>query len=397
MEKIKKVNLRSEEEAKKKKQKKKKNVLVLILVAAVSVLGIASIFYIQNKKNQSYQAFEVINTIDLTDTDTGRYMCYKSGMLKYSRDGVEAISADGKVLWNVAYNMKDPIADVNGSYVAVADRGAKTLYIIDGSGTANEISLLYSIVDIDVAAQGITAVLTNNGTEDHIYLYGADTKDAYVDINTKTESDGYPVDIALSNDGTKLVTSYLAMNQDEVVTWLSFYNFSEVGKNYIDNLVGSYSFESIIPEVKFLSNDLVCAYRDDGFLLYSMKENPSVLVNETFTDEVVSVFSDASHIGFISKNSGQDAKYQLKLYNTSGKVLLNKGINTAYETVYISGQEIVMYDKLECSIYTITGELKFYSEFQKNANFVFNGSESDRYVVVGDESMDIIRLIQKEK
>jgi len=396
VEKIKKVNLRSEEE-KAKKKKQKRRVLTLGLLAAVSVLGIASVFYIQNKKSQNYNAFEVVDTIDLTGTGTSNYMSYKSGMLKYSRDGVEAISADGKVLWNVGYNMKDPIADVNGSYVAVADRGSKTLYIIDGSGTANEISLLYSIVDVDVAAQGITAVLTNNGKEDHIYLYGADTKDAYVDINTKTESDGYPIDIALSDDGTKLVTSYLAMNQDELVTWLSFYNFSEVGKNYIDNLVGSYSFESVIPEVSFINNDLICAYRDDGFLLYSMKESPSVLVNETFSDQVISVFSDSSHIGFIFKNSGEESKYQMKIYDTSGKVLLNKGISTAYEKVYISGQEIVMYDKLECSIYNVTGELKFHSEFQKNAKFIYNASDFDRYIVVGDDSMDVIKLIQKEK
>ena len=53
------------------------------------------------------------------------------------------------------------------------------------------------------------------------------------------------VAMALSQDGRKLVTSYLSLGNGKLESWVTFYNFGDVGQNYVDNMVGSYSFEGI--------------------------------------------------------------------------------------------------------------------------------------------------------
>ena len=72
------------------------------------------------------------------------------------------------------------------------------------------------------------------------------------------------MDVALSEDGKKLFTSYVYVDGVEVKNGLAAYNFGSVGQNEnSDRLMGGYKFaDTIIPKVEFLDNNTVCAYRD---------------------------------------------------------------------------------------------------------------------------------------
>lgn len=398
MEKIKRGNLRADELQKQKKQKKRKEIRItlLIVISLLVVITLGIFLYVKNNKN--YNAFEIAQATELTNATGATYMSYKSGVLKLTRDGAETINGEGKVLWNVSYNMKDPIAAVCGSYTAIADRGGTSLYIIDGAGNANPITLLSPIEQVEIAVQGVTAVLTSDGEYNYIKIFSMDSQDPLFDIETNTKEHGFPLEIALSEDGKKLVTSYMAIDNSSITSWVTFYNLGGVGENLLNNIAGHYNFEKkVIPQIKFLTNELICLYTDTGFLTYSMKEVPNVNTIEELEGEIESVFSNSSTLGFVLNGTTGEGGKKLVLYNYSGKRILEKNIQVSYEKVTMSEEFIVFYSALTYEFYDLKGNFLFSGAFPKNVNQIFTTNQVDSLLCIGDTSMERIQLIETKE
>ena len=57
---------------------------------------------------------------------------------------------------------------------------------------------------------------------------------------TVLSGDGCPLDISISNDGTKLAVSYVYLKNNMARTKVIFYNYSGVGKNEAGRIVGGF-------------------------------------------------------------------------------------------------------------------------------------------------------------
>lgn len=390
MEKLKRGNLRADELRRQKKSKKTKTRITIILIITIVVTIIIAI-YISYKKQKPYSSFDTVHTAELSNTAGSTYISYKSGVLKITRDGVEAMNADGKVLWNVSYNMKDPISAVCGNYAAIADRGGKTLIIINGHGEKNEITTEYSIEQVEVAMQGVTAVLTSNVGENYIDLYSFDSQNKLATMNTNTEKHGFPVEIALSQDGKKMATSYIAIDGDAIKNWVTFYSFSDYAKNLAENTAGSVSFENIVPEIRFLTNDLICIYKDNGFILYKMKELPEVVAIEDINGEIESTFSNNSMLGFIVRDKETGNK-KLTIYSYSGKKELEENIQVDYEKVVMTEKVLVFYSQLSSEFYSLKGKYLFSNTFTKNINYISATDDANQLLLISDVDIDRVQL-----
>ena len=143
------------------------------------------------------------------------------------------------------------------------------------------------------------------------------------EIQTSIDKSGYPMDIALSNDGKKLFTSYFKMDGVNIKNNLTAYNFGEVGQNEnADRMVGGYSFdEEMVPKVEFVTNDIVAAFSDSEILLYNMKEKPSERGSIKYGGEATSIFYCSEYLGYIApdKKKENDTAYILHSYDLSGK------------------------------------------------------------------------------
>lgn len=378
-------------------QRKRKNgiaiIIVFLLILAVIVAGVAY-FRRQQKK---YDHYEVVYNAELPE-GTAAYLAYKNGYIRYDRDGAQAYNALGTQLWNLAYNLKNPILNVCDGYTVVADKGSTTFYIVDASGAASRYEALDKIAQARVAAQGVTAVLTTGSEEDHIYLYEPSSSNVLVDIKTQTATNGFPITMALSPDGKKLVTSYMSIETDSWLSWVTFYNFGEVGQNYVDNMVGSYSFEALVPEIRFVSSDTVVVVRDNGFELYQMSETPKVMHTETFNSKIRSTFSDEGYTGFVLEKSEAQTADRLLLYkNSNGRKRLEMSLESEYNDIYTADEEIVLYDSLSCTILRANGDVKFRTTFDKNVNYVFSTDDAEQYLLVGDQTVERIQLKEAEK
>jgi len=359
--------------------------LGIIILIAVCILGsIAILLYKTIKENKVYTAFEVVSSSEVLSQN--KYTRYGTGYIKYNTDGAEGYR-DGRTLWNISYNMKKPIVDVCGDYCAFADKGMQTVVITDGQGGNFHINIPEKIVDISVAGQGVVAVWTDSLSVDHIYVYDINGV-LLLDIETSIAADGFPLSFDLSDDGKKLVTSYMKLG-DELTSWVTFYNFGNVGQNFAGRVVGSYSYAGkIIPEVKFVTNDRVCAFGEDRCILFRMKETPSELATQE-TVRLSAVCSDSESICLAETET--DGTSRITVFDTDGKSKKEIVTGLAFTGMCIEGDELIMYSNSSCIIYYLNGSEKFRTQIDGGIRSIFPAGK-DKYCVIGGSEVRTIRL-----
>ncbi len=372
--------------------------IIIILLLLLLAVGIGLAVYLWNKNLTSqYDSYEVIYTGSLTTNAATTYLPYSGGYLKITRDGAEAVNSYGSQIWNVTYNMNDPIAAVNGDYAVVGDCGQKTLYMMDGTGSVFAHNVRYPICEVETAGLGVAAVRMSDGMNDYIQLIDLSGA-VLVEIKTVETKDGFPVDIALSEDGTKLVTSYLVMDGEEAEGWLTCYNFGDVGQNYANNLTGVFKYDTILPQVHFMDNDTVCAFTEDGAMLYSIPELPTFISKVTCENTILQAAYNEDYVALVTDNTKNGTKARVQVYNTDGKLTFDRTYIEEFSAVTFSGKDIIFYNSSACLILRLQGSTKFNASFDSlNVNTVFPVNETDRFLLLGDSTATTIHLVHTKE
>lgn len=377
------------------RRRKYKQRFVWILIIIILLGIIAGAFVMRQMLVKKYTGYEVVHETKRQDSTSAKYMSYGTGILRYSRDGVMALSGNGTILWNGTYEMKDPIVDISGKYVVVADRGSKELQIFNEKGNVSVITVLNNIKKVEIGEQGVVAVLLDGSGVDFIDFYREDGVHL-VGTRTINEDHGYPVDITLSKDARKLASSYFLFNNGILQSNVTFFNFGKVGENYVDQRVGGYDYpQMLIPQIEFINNEIVCAFGDSQISVYKMKEIPSLLYEKTFDTEIKSIMYSEKYIGIVLNNYEGEEKHKLLVYDLSGGLVLQENDNFDYDSISMYGEEIIMVNNTNLSILTVKGRKKFDYTFDKNIVHVFPVNGTDRYVIIDDINIEEIRLIEE--
>lgn len=368
-------------------------VMALIAVILFMVVVYVIVF------NSNYNSYEVVEETSVKNASVVDYILYQKSLLKYSKDGATYIDEKGGEVWNETFAMKMPTADVCGEYAAIADLNGNDVYIFNTEGKVSSTTMPYKVSDVAVASQGTFAVILEGERENFINLYDKNGEQIS-EIQTTIDKSGYPMDIDLSENGEKLFSSYLYLDGAEAKNGLAAYNFGVVGQmENADRLMGGYQLDNmIVPKVEFLDDNTICAFGDNQFIIYSMRQKPSEKARIELESEVRSVIFNANYIGIVIQNDNKNednngnAPYILELYNTSGRKVMSKEIDFYYENVRMSDDEIVFTGGTECRIYTVKGQLKFAYTFQKNVTDMVPTGYSRRYIVIYDSGSELIRL-----
>lgn len=379
----------------KKRNKIHKRIKFFAFALLILLLVVIGIVYYRKLKSRNYEEYDVINTVaDGSDNIVG-YLPYGNRVVRYSMEGAVAIGKDGDLYWNGAYEMKDPIADVCEDYVAVADRGNKSIHIYNSKGDAGSINTLYNIVKIQVARQGVVAVLMEEDDKHYITLFSKEGKELVDTKVTDISSEGYPLDLALSNDGKKLVVSYIAVNKGKLESKIAFFNYDVVGKNYTDRFVGGDTKEVVIPRTAFLDNDTVCLFKEDGLILYSMKEIPEIIKEIPIETSIKSILYNDKYAGIVTM-SNEKSSERLIIFDLKGEQVLDTKLDYDYDGIHISNDEIILYNTLSCKILKINGDVKFQYDFSSNISGFYSVNNLDKYFIVSPEEISLIQLISND-
>ncbi len=376
------------------KKKLQKLIIPTIIIVVIAVIA-AIILWVVKHRGITYTSYSVKAELEMKGNTDAAFMYGDTGVIRYTRDGVSAYDSKGKEVWNVSYEMSNPVGDACGSYAAVADEGSVNLYVLDGTGRVYQITTEHSIEHVAVAGNGVTAVWMNDGDKDYITIYKMDgTKIS--DIMTTTVTDGIPVAIDLSVDGTKLVTSYAYFEENNLKNQVSFYNFGEVGSNYVDRLVGVKKFDDrLVADVEFAGNDTVVAFSDKGINIFAMEEYEEDVAQVEISSTVKSVAVGEEYIGVVTVD--ELGSQTVKVYDLQGDKKDEKTLEQGYESFSINGSEMIFYGDTSLYIVRIGGNEKAVVEMSMDIKGVYSVDGKRTYMIIGEQSLQTIELKQNKE
>lgn len=366
---------------------------VIIFSSLLVLIVIFGAIYLIRLFNRTYQDYEVMDKVSNTEENLGGYLEYKGAVVRYSRDGAVSVDNKGNLLWNGSYEMADPTADTCDDYVVIADRGGKQVQIFNRNGLAGALTMNHPIVKAEVANQGVVAVLMTEDDTSYVELYSKEGELLGEKV-TNMVKDGYPMDISISDNGEKVAATYLSISKGEIINNILFLNYGEVGKNFTDRHAGALIYNSVIvPRITFLDNDTVCAFKEDGLLIFTMPEIAVLAKEETIEGKIKSVVHNEKYAGIVLEEA-EENEPRLLLYDLKGKMVLDKELDFDYESIYLSGDEIIMYDDLSCVIYKADGKEKFRYTFTTNISALYPINHLDRYFMVNPQEILEIQLVE---
>lgn len=291
----------------------------------------------------SYTGYSVNNTVSRDDSETTKYLEYRDGYLRYSNDGIAYHNSKGNSVWDKTFSMQKPQVKICEETVAVGDINGSSIYVFNASGMMGSIDTSLNITQIEVTRQGLVAAVLEDNEANYINLYDSQGQKIY-SVKTSLAGDGYPLDISVSEDGTKLVASYLYVSGESMKTNVVFYNFSEVGQNETERIVGGFNHygDTIVGDVFFMDDKTAVAVGENVISIYKIKEYPKLYKEITVDNEIERVVFSDEYIGVVQKNEDSGDIYKMVVYNSTGGKECQVSFSTQCDRIRIDGRTIVM-------------------------------------------------------
>lgn len=361
----------------------KKTITVVAVIAAVCLVFL----YVEKR---SYHSYKVLNTSEQEDVVSTQYVEMDGDILRYSPDGVSVVDSSMNTVWNETYTMQNPIADVNGSRAVIADSEGTSLYICDKKGVTGTVTTSYSIVKVRVAANGMVAAILDDDENTWINFYNSDGSLVAENL-TKIDDPGYPMDVAVSDNGVMMVT-FQYVDGSKTTSYVAFYNYGDVGQNEDDRIVSGYTYENVvIPQVECISESQYIALRDDGFSTYQGNQIPKEVKTINVKQEIVSTFFDDQRIGLVFKNNSKDSEYTMEVYSMNGQLKFRKNFNVAYSTIKMSDGNIIMYNSSQICVMNSRGVQKYMGSVDGTIRDFFKIGWN-KYLMVMDNGVSTIKF-----
>lgn len=378
-------------ESEKSREDKSRNlkIKVITIIGIVCALLLAIYLFCVYR---TYNNYKVRKTIKIETGTNSQYQAFGEFVVKYSNDGISYINGT-ETIWNEAYEMKSPIVDVCGDYLAIADKNSNTIYIFNKKGKVGEVNTSYPIIKIEVAQQGVVAALLEEASANYIELYD---KEGNLIVSHKSllSENGFPLSFSISNDGEKMMTSYLSIKEGSTENQVIFYNFSNVGKDEVDRVVGTFNQygETIVPAVYFVSNEDAIAIGDNVLTIYKMKEKPTIRKEIKFDKEIQKVFYNEKYVGLIFENSKGDTPYKMEVYSLSGEKIMSKEIEMNLDHIKFAGKNVLMYDDVTCELISLKGVVKFKHVFTKQLDAIVPMESTNTFLLMTKNKIEEISL-----
>lgn len=380
----------------KKIWKKRLRVIALLLVLIV----VAAVGYYMYLRNYQYTDYDVSweKNFDRGEGSFTGYLNFGNHILRYTKDGASYVDDNGKEVWVQSYEMKSPIAAVNGDYAVVADQQGNSIYIFNKEGHQGTATTLLPILRVTVSGKGVVAAILEDQKANYVSMFRKDGTPLDITIKGLLGGEvGYPLDISLSPDGTQLIGSFVYIENGVMKSKVAFYDFSEVGKNIPTRLVGGFHdiYENgLVARAVFLDSIYSCAFADNSISFFSSENvmSPKLLKQETISEQIRSIFYSPDYVGVIVNTASGQEQCRMDVYRKNGEKLFSESFTYDYLHADIDGDHILLYNEESCRIYNMWGTLKFEGEFDFPVEKIANGKFPGSFIITGPQAMKEIKL-----
>lgn len=373
--------------------KKHRRHMVIIAVIGVIVIAIAVVLVMRLIDGYVFTSYSVTGSLNREDIESSGYIAYGDGYIRYSNDGAAYYTAKGKALWNQTYSMQKPQVKICEDCVAIGDINGNTIYIFNKSGNIGKVDTSLVISQIEVAANGAVAAVLEDNEANYINMYDKEGNKIY-SVKTTLAGDGYPLDISISNDSAKLIASYVYVSGEEIKTNVVFYNFSEVGQNETERVVGGFNHynDVLVGDVQFLSNNIAVAVGENVISIYKIKEYPSLEKEIQIDNTIDRVFFGTDYIGLVLDNSDSGELYKMVVYNFSGSKVCEAEFGTQVDNIQFDGSSVVMNNSTSFSVFNLKGKNVANMSFDMPASKVLPTGTRGEYILINTKYIQNIKL-----
>ena len=359
-------------------------------VAGIIIFTVLALFLYH--KLRIYNHYTIKNEIERTESSASVTLQIGENMVSYSKDGASCIDVKGNKVWNQTYEMQKPIASATAKSIAITDYNGRSIYVMDSEKILGTISTNMPVKNIAVSESGIVAAILEDGNTTWINVYD-NSGNVLVYSKTKMSNSGYPIAVALSPDATLMAVSYLYVDSGVMRSSIGFYNFGEVGQNELHNYVSGFNYtDSVVPYIKFLNNEIVVAVADDRIMFYKGKQKPAVLGETLLNEEILSIYSSQEYVGLVFENTEGVTKYSMDLYNIEGEKKETLEFDCEYTDIVITEKSILVYNKNEWNVYTLSGRKKFTGVYENSIQKLIATNKIEDYLIVTDETLEKVKL-----
>ena len=358
---------------------------------AVLAVLVAGGFYFYNRSH-TFTEYVVTSTDECLDIDGTEYVMLGKSVMKYSPDGVFCVNTHNEANWSIAYSMQTPVASVCEKTMAIVEQQGNQVYVLNEEGLLGNFETDWPILKARVSAQGVVALVLDEEDATVIELRSS-TGEAIAAVKTTVADYGYPLDIAITSNASRMAVSFLGVSGGSLNSKIAFFDFSSASVSDDSHLAGTLDYPGrVFPQIYYADSSTAVALGDTGFVVLRDGSAPQERASVEFEDEIISTFWDEDYVGFVFPNDASDSKYRMELYTYQGRRRLQEEFDTDFEQVKMERGEILLYDAKNCTVYTAWGTKRFSSDYEKQVNFFAKLPGFRSYLIVSNDSMDHIRI-----
>lgn len=378
-------------EYKERISRKRKRLLIRVGAAAAAV-ALVAVAGILTARNWQYGSYKVVSSSDQEDTQSTQYVGFGGHVLKYSGDEVALIDTGGETIWSDPQEMENPVADICGDSCVVYDKNGRTMAVYNSEGRQGFIETSLPIMKARTASQGVVAAILEDGETTWINFYDKDGSEIATG-KTSVDSPGYPVDLDVSENGLLIGVAYLTVADNQVSSYVAFYNFGNTGQNQMDNMVSGYTYDDVVaPRIYYMDASRAAVLRDDGFVLYQGRQIPEETKTVQAEGEIVSTFFDERHLGLVYHTTEGEDPYRMVVYDAAGNEEFSQTFDFSYDNIQISQDQIIMYNSNEFAIYTMYGVCRYQGSLKEGSIQNIFRVAGNRYMVIMENGIQTIKL-----
>ena len=355
------------------------------------------------KNYYRFQNYRVSWEVNLTAGETGiersnaKYVNFGKNVLKYTKHVASYIDNKGKTVWVQTFEMKTPIAAVNGSFAAVADQQGNSIYIFNEDGYQGTATTLLPITRVTISGKGVVAAALEDSKSSYVSMFKRDGSDLKLTMKSTLSKNGYLMDLSFSPDGTQLICSYAYIQNSALRSRVVIYDYSEeVGANIPNRIVSGndeHFVDKVVPRVQYLTETESFACTDKGLAFFSSENraNPMLTV-QTEEERIESLFYSEKYVGLVTANSAGPEPEKLVVYRSDGTKEFETGVDYAYLSGNIDGDYVILYNDNSCKIYNMRGVEKFSGEVDFQISQITCGALPNQFILIGLQKMMAITL-----
>lgn len=311
--------------------------------------------------------------VPLEEASTKKYAAYRNQLLCFDGNTLTAFDTSGNQLWSGAMSVAEPIFEINGGYILIAEKGGKKINVLMDKKLVYSVNTSDKIVTASISADGEVAAVTE--------------KEEYRGAVVVYNKSGEEVFVWNSGKNT-IIDADISSSRNIAVALLDTTSGAKATVNFFDiNKTEPYSIQefndTVIFDVKFVGG-VLNATADNKFI--GMNSSGKIIYTNDFGGKTLTKYA-ISDSGFLCYTYDNSSYAGIHIYNKNGKEKTDIKSEELPDFLGISDNRIIYNNGRTLILGDFTGKkFKTYSAKQEIKNAVIVSSSSA--VIVYDGSLE---------